>query len=336
MVRLVDDLLDVSRFNTGKVALKRERLQIRAIVDQAVEASQPLVEAGGHTLTVKGPDEAAWVDGDLTRLAQVVTNLLNNAAKYTAKHGAITLSVGVEHREVVLSVADNGTGISADMLPKVFDMFAQVDRTVGRAQGGLGIGLSLVKKLVEMHGGGVTAESPGLGLGSTFTMRLPLATPEQREDARRSSTRRTDPPAKRRRLLVVDDNDDGAELLASMLNLLGHDAQTASDGPAAIRAVREHRPYLVFLDIGLPGMSGYEVAERLRADPATSGAILVALTGWGNEDDKRKSREAGFDAHLTKPVDGAAIEDVLDRFLSGGETRPSFPNQGTHDGPSTD
>ena len=319
MVRLVDDLLDVSRFNTGKVALKRERLQIRAIVDQAMEASQPLVEAGGHTLTVKVPDEPVWVDGDLTRLAQIVTNMLNNAAKYTARHGAIALSVDVEHGQVVLSVADNGTGISADMLPKIFDMFAQVDRTVDRAQGGLGIGLSLVKKLVEMHGGGVTAESPGLGLGSTFTMRLPQATPEQREDARRSSNPRTDPPAKRRRLLVVDDNDDGAELLASMLNLLGHDAQTASDGPAAIRAVREHRPDLVFLDIGLPGMSGYEVAERLRADPATSGAILVALTGWGNEDDKRKSREAGFDAHLTKPVDGAAIEDVLDRFLSGAD-----------------
>jgi len=336
MVRLVDDLLDVSRFNTGKMALKRERLQIRAIVEQAMEASQPLVDAGGHTLTVKVPEEPVWMDGDLTRLVQVVTNILNNAAKYTARHGLIALSVDVEHAQVVLSVSDNGTGISADMLPKVFDMFAQVDHTVGRAHGGLGIGLSLVKKLVEMHGGGVTAESPGLGLGSTFIMRLPHATPEQREDARGSSNRRTHPAAKRHRLLVVDDNDDGADLLAAMLNLLGHDAKTASDGPAALRATREHRPDLVFLDIGLPGMSGYEVAERLRADPATSGAVLVALTGWGNEDDKRKSREAGFDAHLTKPVDGAAIEDVLDRLLSGGETRPSSPNQRTHDGLSTD
>ncbi len=336
MVRLIDELLDVSRINTGKVVLERERLEIRTIVDLAMEASQPLVEAGGHTLTVKVPDEQACVDGDLTRLAQVVTNLVNNAAKYTARHGAIALSVRVEHGQVVLSVADTGAGISADMLHKVFDMFTQVDRTVGRAQGGLGIGLSLVKTLVEMHGGRVVAESPGLGLGSTFTVRLPLATPEQREDARGSTNRRIDPPVKRRRLLVVDDNADGAEMLATMLELLGHDAEIAFDGPAALQAIREHRPDLVFLDIGLPGMSGYEVAERLRSDPATSGGILVALTGWGTDDDKRKSQEAGFDAHLTKPVGRAAIKDVLDRLLGGAESRACAPDQRTHDRLSED
>jgi len=315
MVRLVDDLMDVSRINSGKVELKREKLQIRALLDHAIEVSRPLVEAGGHTLTVKVSDEPVWVDGDLTRLAQVVSNLLNNAAKYTPNGGHIALSAGVEGDEVVIDVTDTGTGISPDMLPKVFDLFSQVDRTLDRAQGGLGIGLSLVNKLLEMHGGTVTAQSPGLGLGSTFTVRLPLAATDERHEPAAASANGT--PAPRlpgRSALVVDDNVDGAESLAIMLALFGHASRVAHDGPAGLSAAREFQPEVVFLDIGLPGMSGYEVAERIRADATLPGAILVAMTGWGSEQDKQKSRAAGFDFHLTKPIEVQAAQEILAGF----------------------
>jgi len=315
MVRLVDDLMDVSRINSGKVELKREKLQVRAVVDHAVEASQSLVEAGGHTLAVTISDEPVWVNGDLTRLAQVVSNLLNNAAKYTPNGGRIALSAGVEGDEAVIAVTDNGTGISPDMLPKVFDLFAQVDRTLDRAQGGLGIGLSLVKKLLKMHGGTITASSPGLGQGSTFTVRLPLAPTTARGNSVNVASSETPTPRPAgRRVLVIDDNVDGAESLAMMLELLGHQSRATHDGPAGLAAGREFQPEVVFLDIGLPGMNGYEVAIRFRADPAIAGAVLVALTGWGSEDDKRKSQEAGFDFHLTKPIEVQAVQEMLSRF----------------------
>ena len=311
MVRLMDDLMDVSRISRGRVELKIARVQARAILDDAVEASRSFMEADGHALVVNAVSESAWVDGDLTRLAQVVGNLLNNAAKYTPKGGRIELAARVEAGEVVITVTDNGAGIAADMLPNVFDLFAQVDRTLDRAKGGLGIGLSVVRKLVELHGGTVTAASPGAGLGSTFTVRLPLAaTPPATQSAaanKPSTPRLTDSLC----VLVVDDNLDAAELLSAVLELAGHDARAVHDGPAALAAARDVRPDVVFLDIGLPGMSGHAVARRFRAEAAFAGIVLVALTGWGSADDKRKSREAGFDHHLTKPVDLARVHELL-------------------------
>lgn len=310
MVRLVDDLMDVSRINTGKVELKRERIQVRAVIDNAIEHSQALVEAGGHTLTVTVRDEPVWVDGDLTRLAQVVANLLNNAAKYTPNGGRVELSAHVEGNDAVIAVTDNGAGIAVEMLPRVFDLFAQVAGTLSRAQGGLGIGLSLVRKLLELHAGTITAESPGLGLGSTFTVRLPLVAGPQAEPTT-SIAPYAGPRAVGRLVLVVDDNEDAAELLTMLLAVLGHDARAVHDGPAALDAARRIKPDVVFLDIGLPGMNGYEVAKQFRADPALATTVLIALTGWGSEDDRRRSKEAGFDHHLTKPINARQVETLL-------------------------
>lgn len=319
LVRLVDDLLDVSRIRRGMVELRPERVRVGTVLEHGVELGRPLLEAAGHTLAVEAPDASVWVNGDLTRLAQVVGNLLNNAAKYTPHGGRIRLSCEVEGREVVIRVTDDGIGIAAEMLPRVFDLFAQVDRTIHRAQGGLGIGLSLVRQLVAMHGGTIAAESPGIGWGSTFTVRLPLA------PAITAASTRTAPPPEpassspsHHRVLVVDDNVDGAETLAMLLELSGHEATTAGSGPAALEVARAWHPELVFLDIGLPGMDGYEVARRLRTDPATAGLVLVALTGWGSEEDKRRSKAAGFDLHLIKPVGPEVVADVLARLTTHG------------------
>ncbi len=310
MVRLVDDLLDVSRISRGKVDLRLSPLQVQAVLDHALEASRPAIDLGGHSLVLQVPLHPLPVSGDLTRLAQVVSNLLNNAAKYTPSGGRIELSARAEGDRAVIQVKDNGTGISAEMLPRVFDLFAQVDRTLARAQGGLGIGLSLARQLVGLHGGEIEAESSGLGLGSCFTVRLPLAgePPPQAfvpGDADRAMT------ATATRVLVVDDNVDGAESLALMLGLQGHEVRTAHDGAAALQLAAGWRPDVVLLDIGLPGMSGYEVARRLRSQQPDPALMLVAVTGWGTEDDQRRSAEAGFDHHLTKPVEATALEAVL-------------------------
>jgi CheY-like chemotaxis protein len=307
MVRLVDDLLDVSRVSRGKVELRRERLAVATILEHAVETSRPLIDAGRHALTVRAPAAPLWIFGDLTRLAQVFSNLLNNAAKFTAAGGAIELSAAAEADQVVIRVRDNGAGIPAEMLPRVFDMFAQVDRTLDRAQGGLGIGLALARGLVEMHGGTTEADSPGLGFGSTFTVRLPRAAEGDATD----EPNRAAGPAPRRRILVVDDNVDGAESLALLLELGGHEIATAHGGREALAVAATFAPDVVLLDIGLPELDGYEVARRLRADPRTAGARLIALTGWGSDADKQRSHDAGFDAHLTKPVDAATLAEVL-------------------------
>jgi PAS domain S-box-containing protein len=317
LVRLVDDLLDVSRISRGKVELKRARVRLGDVFDHATEASRALIATAGHVLTVRAPPEPLWVDGDLTRLIQSVGNLLNNAAKYTPDGGHIELWARAEGGEAIVGVTDDGAGISAEMLPRVFDLFTQVDQTLNRARGGLGIGLSLVRKLVELHGGTVEAQSDGLGRGSTFRIRLPLAAARSAE-ASAGATHR--PPSLRprvRRILVVDDNVDAAELLAAVLKLTGHQTRTAHDGYEALATAEDFRPDAIFLDIGLPGIDGYEVAKRLRAAPGF-GAMLVALTGWGAEDDKRHAKEAGFDFHLTKPVERAQIEDLLERLA----TRP--------------
>jgi PAS domain S-box-containing protein len=308
LVRLVDDLLDVSRITRGKIVLQKERVELAGIVRNAVEASRPLIEAANHRLTVALPEEKIWLDADQTRLEQVVANLLNNSARYTPPGGEITLAAQPEAGEVVLRVRDTGVGIPADMLPRIFDMFIQVDRSLERSHGGLGIGLTLVQRLVESHGGSVTASSPGPGKGSEFSVRLPIArgrgAPVQ--VAQRAAGQR--PPL---RILVVDDNQDSAETLGLLLRKLGDDVHVAHDGAAALAAAARHRPQVVFLDIGMPGMNGYEVARRIRMIPELKHVTLVAQTGWGQDHDRRLSSDAGFDAHLVKPVDLDAVQQLL-------------------------
>jgi CheY-like chemotaxis protein len=267
----------------------------------------------GHDLTVTVPPEPMYVNGDPARLAQVVGNLLTNACKFSCKGGRVSLSAEREGEEAVVRVRDNGIGIAADQLARIFDMFVQVDTSVERSVGGLGIGLTLVKNLVELHGGSIKAESLGSGKGSTFTVRLPLAS----DGAKRLEPTAEDiaaPATAGRRILVVDDNVDGAESLSRVLDLSGHTTRTAYTGHEAIETARAFSPEVVFLDIGLPGMSGYEVGKQFRADPDLKGVVLIALTGWGSEDDRLRSHEAGFDFHLTKPVGAAAVEELLARF----------------------
>jgi CheY-like chemotaxis protein len=310
MVHLVDDLLDLSRISRGKIELRKERVELARVVQQAVETSRPAVEQAGHALAVALPPGSLYVDADVTRLAQVFSNLLNNAAKYTDRGGHIELAVRREGGEAVVSVADDGVGIPAAMLPRVFEMFTQVDRNLERAQGGLGIGLSIVKRLVEMHGGTVEARSGGQGMGSEFVVRLPAVAPEAAagrwvEGAAGSVS------GVRRRILVVDDNRDSAESLAMMLTLMGNDTRTAHDGLEALESAPAFVPDVILMDIGMPRLNGFDTARRIRSEPWGRGGVLVALTGWGQEEDRRKSREAGFDHHLTKPVDPARLEKLL-------------------------
>ena len=314
LVRLVDDLLDVSRINSGKIVLKRERITFQDAAAAALEASRPLIDAASHSLTIEWPNEVVWVDADPTRLTQIFSNLLTNSAKYMRPGGHIKFSARQQGDSIVISVTDTGLGIPADMLGSVFNMFTQINRTLDRAQGGLGIGLSLVKTLVEMHGGSVLAASGGSDLGSTFTVILPTALALAAElPAQPVATAMAG--SARHRILVVDDNVDAAETMVMLLDLSGHDARAAFGGQEALDVALAFRPDVVFLDIGLPGMNGYEVARRLLADPATAAAKLIALTGWGTEDDIQKSKMAGFHAHLTKPVDPEAVDGLLATLL---------------------
>lgn len=317
MVRLVDDLLDISRVTTGKVRLKVQRIDLRIAIESAIESTRPAIEAGGHSLIVSMPDRALWLEADPTRISQVVGNLLTNAGKYTPAGGRIEVSVVPKGNRVSISVSDTGIGIPVEMLPKVFDLFIQVGQGIERSQGGLGIGLSLVKKLVELHGGSVVAESEGNGRGSTFTVELPLLEAQTAPHAAERSiapVSQTQP----RRILVVDDHVDGAETLAMLLAYEGHMTQVAHSGPEALSTAALFLPEVVFLDIGLPGMNGFEVAKTLRMDERFRRAILVALTGWGSDSDRRQSKEAGFDFHLTKPVEGAQIEKLFSEISSRG------------------
>jgi PAS domain S-box-containing protein len=313
LVRLVDDLLDMSRITRGKLELVKERLEVKAFVERAVETSRPLIEAAQHELTFTLPAESLRVEGDPVRLTQVVSNLLNNSAKYTPVGGHIWLTVERQGGQAVIRVRDNGIGIPTDMLVKVFDMFTQVDRSLERSQGGLGIGLTLVRRLVEMHGGTVEAHSTGRGQGSEFVVYLPLAVDavDGKGDNRKpgSASPATSVPA--RHILVVDDDRDTAESLAMLLRLMGNEVHIASDGPSALEATRALRPDLVLLDLGLPGMNGFEVAQQMRHMSELSGVVLVALTGWGQEENRRRSEEAGFNAHLVKPVEPAALQQLL-------------------------
>lgn len=315
MVRLIDDLLDVSRITSGKIILRPEHVSLQAVVTSAVEASAPLIDAAGNALNVDLPDDAIWLNADPTRLSQVISNLLNNSAKYTPKGGQIYLSAVTHGTQVHIVVADNGMGIPKGMLTGVFDMFAQINRTLDRAEGGLGLGLSLVKTLVELHGGTVRANSEGVDLGSEFTITLPLASASA-SLPHTPATGTVVAANTSRRILVVDDNVDAAQTLSMLMDLSGHETRSAFSGQQALEMAQSFNPDVVFLDIGLPDMTGYEVAHRLLADPLTSAIQLIALTGWGTEDDIKKSKMAGFHAHLTKPVDPAAVEAVLSTLPS--------------------
>jgi PAS domain S-box-containing protein len=310
MVRLVDDLLEVSRITRGKIELRKEPVDLRAAVGAAVETVTPLLEAAGHGLSVLLPSESLVIDADPFRLSQVISNLLNNAVKYTEFGGSIVLEARREDGWAVISVRDSGVGIPPEMLPRVFELFTQVDHTLGRSQGGLGIGLALVKQLVAMHGGEVLAASEGIGKGSEFRVRLPLASMREvraprAEDGRLAAV---ETPL---RVLVVDDNEDAAESLQMLLTLLGNEVKAVFDGFAAEAVVSDFRPEVVLLDIGLPGRDGYEVARRLRVQPGGDAILLVAVTGWGQAEDRRKSASAGFDAHVIKPVDPDAVAQLL-------------------------
>jgi two-component system, sensor histidine kinase len=317
MVRLVDDLLEISRISRGRIELRKESVEIAAVVESAVETSRPLIETRHQQLVVEVPPEPLILEGDPVRLAQVFANLLNNATKYTDIGGQIWLTVRREGQAVAISVRDSGVGIPAEMLPRVFELFTQVDRSAGRAQGGLGIGLTLVKSLVEMHGGSVAVHSEGCGKGSEFVVRLPLAA-EARQVGRASLPEGSPSVLAPRRVLVVDDNRDAAESLGMVLNLLGAEAHVVSSGPEALEALGTYRPAVVLLDIGMPGMDGYEVAKRIRQQPDFRDVTLVALTGWGQEEDRRRSRTAGFDYHLIKPADVSALKTLLNSL----EARP--------------
>jgi len=322
MVRLIDDLMDVSRISRGKLELQRERIALAAVVNSAVESSSPLIEQMGHQLTVSLPRQEIFVDADMTRLAQVVLNLLNNAAKYSDRGGHIQLSVEREGDDAVVTVKDTGIGIAADQLPRVFDMFTQVGGSPERSQGGLGIGLTLVARLVNLHGGQVEARSEGLGKGSAFAVRLPVAV----DPSRPLAPGVEDEPAATKsslRVLIVDDNRDGTDSLAEMLRMMGNDTRTAYDGQQGVAVAGEYRPDVILLDIGLPLLNGYEACRLIRQQPWGQGVLLIAVTGWGQDEDRRRSHDAGFDHHMVKPVDAQALMSMI-AVLTVAHTDPSI------------
>jgi CheY-like chemotaxis protein/two-component sensor histidine kinase len=316
MVRLLDDLLDVSRITRGKVRLRRERVDLATVCQHALETTRPTVEAGGHELVVELPPGPVALDADPARLSQVLANLVNNAAKYTPPGGRITLSARIRgDSDVEIRVCDTGIGIAADMLPKVFDLFAQADRARDMSQGGLGVGLHLARRLVELHGGSIEAHSPGVGQGSEFVVRLPTSRSAERGVRNGElSEFRVPTSALRvsRRVLVADDNTDAADSLAEILRGQGHEVAVAYDGVAALLKAESFRPEVAVLDLGMPGLTGHEVARRMRQRADLGPMRLVALTGWGQPEERRRSAEAGFDLHLVKPLDPADLSIVLD------------------------
>jgi CheY-like chemotaxis protein/nitrogen-specific signal transduction histidine kinase len=308
--RLIDDLLDVSRISRGKIELKCARVDAETILRHAVETVRPLIEEKQHALDVAIEPGGLWTDADPTRLEQIIVNLLNNAAKYTEKGGRIEVAAGREGDAVRIVVSDTGVGIPPEKLSDMFELFVQGDRSLARSEGGLGIGLTVVKKLVEMHGGSISARSDGPGRGSEFTIRVPAAMPIAGavHDAPKIA-----PSAGGSRVLVVDDNVDTVLGLSKILTILGHQVTTAFNGPDAIEAARRTRPEFVLLDLGLPGMDGYEVARRLRSDDCCRHAVIIAITGYGHEADRNRSKESGFDHHLVKPLDHDALVTILSR-----------------------
>jgi PAS domain S-box-containing protein len=321
MVRLIDDLLDVSRISNDRIALTKEVTSLDRIIRQAVVTSNPLIHGQQHTLTIDLPPHEIALEVDAVRMTQVFANLLNNAAKYTPAHGSITIAAEEQGDSVIVRVIDNGIGIPRESLRQVFEMFMQVDQSLERAQGGLGIGLSLVKRLVEMHDGTVEANSRGTGMGSEFVVRLPL--PKRNVTAGPAGEPGASPAPAPQRILVADDNKDAAATLALLLRLLGHETRTANDGIEAVEVACNFRPTVVLLDIGMPKLNGYDTARRLRQESWGREVLLVALTGWGQEADRLKSGSAGFDLHLVKPVNVAEIQRLIVRSRSSPRTRHS-------------
>jgi CheY-like chemotaxis protein len=320
---LLDDLLDVSRITRGQLELKRDYVDLRTVVNVAVETARPLLDAKRHHFTCSLPQATVKLEADPLRLSQVVGNLLTNAAKYTDPEGHIALDARVENAELVVSIKDDGVGLAPEVIPGLFTMFSQVNSAVDRAEGGLGIGLALVKGLVALHGGRVEARSEGLGRGSEFIVVLPhrVLAPAEPASGEPEITATHAQTERRARVLVVDDNRDAAESLALVLGLAGYDVVTAFGGAEALEVGARDRPQAVILDIGMPGMSGHEAARRMRLEAWGRHAALVALTGWGQDQDKQAARAAGFDAHLTKPVDPEAVERVLTDLLAAGAPR---------------
>jgi CheY-like chemotaxis protein len=319
MVRLIDDLLDVSRINRNKMELRVSRVLLADAVASAVETARPLIEASQHQLLLELPSEPVILQADLTRLVQVFANLLTNSAKYTDPGGFIRLTAAREGDEIVVSVRDTGIGIPKDALASVFDMFSQVDRSLERVTGGLGIGLALVRGLVEMHGGTVVAHSEGPGRGSTFTVRLPLLV--QGPSSPATGPMGPDQVGPGLRILIVDDNRDSAESMANVLRLFGHEVAVAHDGAEGVERARLFLPGLILMDIGMPRLNGLDATRQIRAQPWGQQISIVALTGWGQEADRIRSREAGCDGHLVKP---ASLED-LTRMMAGLKSAPAPP-----------
>jgi PAS domain S-box-containing protein len=309
MVRLVDDLLDLNRVTHDRLELRRSEVELSSVIQQAVEVARPLVDEAGHHLSVELPNEPIYLNADRARLAQVFGNLLNNSCKYTRPKGTVSLNAKRDGDEVVVTVNDNGAGIPPDKLDSIFDMFMQVDRTSDRSQGGLGIGLTLVKRLTEMHGGSIEARSAGEGQGSEFIVRLPILNRPAAATKTGADVETNKQP--QRRVLVVDDNRDSADSLAMLLEITGNKTYLAHDGVEAVEAIEKHRPEVVLLDIGLPGLDGHEVCRRVREQPWGKNIVVIALTGWGQEDDRRRSEEAGFNGHLVKPVDYDKLLELL-------------------------
>jgi CheY-like chemotaxis protein/anti-sigma regulatory factor (Ser/Thr protein kinase) len=310
----VDDLLDVSRMVRGQITLQREPVTLADVVQIAVETSRPLIRRRRHQFAVQLPEQSVLIEGDLTRLAQVISNLLNNAAKYTDDGGHIRLDADLDGGMIAIRVRDTGLGVAPNLLPHVFDLFTQADRTLDRAEGGLGIGLTLVKRLVELHGGNVEARSEGLGRGAEFIVRLPVISTQPglaSESAVRESAPQAETEERNLRILIVDDNVDAADSIAMLLGMEGHQTVTVNTARAALLAAPEFKPDVVLLDIGLPEMDGYEVARRLRAQNGSHAMRLVAVTGYGQPADRRRARAAGFDEHMVKPVEPAMLQAFL-------------------------
>jgi signal transduction histidine kinase len=332
LTRLVDDLLDVSRITRGKINLTRERLELGQLVAHALEIVAPVLEARGHALTVEMPERALVIYGDPMRLTQALGNVLGNAAKYTEAGGRITLSARRRNRDVEIAIRDTGIGIAAEVLPRIFELFTQLDHR-GRPQSGLGIGLALVRRLVEMHGGTVSAASAGIGLGSEFVIRLPVSVGRAEGDTEARAAEGATvaqlarEPVAGHRILVADDNQDALESLATLLAMNGHEVCRASDGAAAMEAAERCRPEVALLDIGMPRANGYEVARHIRSQAWGREMVLIALTGWGQESDRRRSQEAGFNTHLTKPVDLSVLCELLERLDAASASSGSLPSE---------
>ena len=313
LVRLTDDLLDVSRITRNKIELRHDWLDLRSVIRSAIEAIEPLSNASGHVVTVELPSFPVWLYADFTRLAQAFANLLNNAVKYTDRGGRICVTASTEEDQAVVTIADTGIGIDPELLPSIFDMFVQIDQGSSRARSGLGIGLALTKRLVELHDGDIVAASGGPGAGATFIVRLPLAEVAKPEQQRVEVAQ----PTAHCRVLVAEDIPDAAEMMRLMIGCMGHDVRVAVDGVQAVAIAQEFQPQVALLDIGMPRMDGYEAARQIRAALGQR-VLLVALTGWGQEEDQRRAYSAGFDRHVTKPAEPAVLESILASFAERG------------------